>query len=153
MNMETRILVSDLSAAQRHAAVAEEWEHTRHHVDPFAEEELALRRERLERAETKEVQELELRRRVEQDRRAIREQAAREASKRFQSDRGGYRKRIETAQSSETHTASTRYGSQTDENAMFEVGVEPVSAFRDHPYRLYFNWPALREDRVTGKAD
>ena len=151
--METRILVSDLSYPQRHAAAAEEWEHTRHHVDRFTEEELALRRERLERAEAKEAQELELRRRVEQDRKAIREQAAREALKRFQSDRGGYRKRVESAQSIEPQTAKTPHGSQADDNAILEIGVAPVSAFRDHPYRLYFNWPALREDRVTGKAD
>jgi hypothetical protein len=150
MNMQTRILVSDLSSVH-HAALAGEWAQRHRGVDPLAAEELALRRERLERAEAIEAQELELRRRVEQDRRAVRDQLAREASKRFQSDRGGYRKRLDDPKSMQEVVKSVG-DVQSVAGVALERKLEPGSALKHHPYRLYFNWPALREDRVTGKV-
>lgn len=150
--METRIVVSDALEAQRSAVSVEEREPTRQRIRRFAERELALRRERLERAEAKETQELDLRRRYDQDRRAVRDQLPLEPTKTFKLDRGDYGGSIEDREPQAAARQSDA-GMRSREGAVFGLKVEPVSALKAHPYRLYFNWPALREDRVTGKAD
>ena len=150
--MQAKIFVSEGSETQRNAAVVEELEQTRQCIRCFAEQELVRRRERQERVEAKEAQELDLRRKLDQDRKAVREQLAREASRRFKVNRGEFKKKSPDSKPVQTEVAKSDRGAQPLQGSTLELKGEPVSTFKDHPYRLYFNWPALREDHITGKA-
>ena len=150
--MQAKIFVSEGSETQRNAAVVEELEQTRQCIRCFAEQELARRRERQERVEAKEAQELDLRRKLDQDRKAVREQLTREASRRFKVNRGEFRKKSPDSKPVPTEIAKSERRAQPPQGGTLEMKVEPVSALEDHPYRLYFNWPALREDHITGKV-
>ena len=151
--METNGFVSEVLDAQRTAVIAEELEQTRQRIRRFAEQELASRRERLERAETVETQELDLRRKYDQDRRAIREQGTREASKKTRLNGGDYKRSIEGSPPTQADAPKSQASPEPPQGTILEMKVQPILAFKDHPYRLYFNWPALREDRVTGEAE
>ena len=110
--MQAKIFVSERSETQRNAAVVEELEQTRQCIRCFAEQELARRRERQERAEAKEAQELDLRRKLDQDRKAVREQVAREASRRFKVNRGEFKKKGPDSKPVQTEVAKSDRGAQ-----------------------------------------
>lgn len=147
--MQAKILVSESSKTQRNAAVVGELGKTRECIRCFAEQELALRRERQERTEAKDAHGLELRRRLDQDRRAVREQLTREASRKFNVNGG---QKSEGSTPVQAEFAKSEGVSQPLPGRTLGPKPGPASTLEDHPYRLYFNWPALREDHVTGKA-
>src|SRR5262245_8324562 len=115
----------------------------------FQEQELALRRERQERAEGNVAQALVLRRRFDQDRKAIREPLAAEVPT-------DVRVSVVPHQRKQGQEGQTLSGTPAKAVCKPDVAAGSQSGAavgRDHPYRLFFNWPALREDHITGRAE
>ena len=112
-------------AALARKALEEELADKDRRILDFQQQELALRREKKALEEARQQQELELERRLEQERRSIHEQVLAAEAEKFKLKEAEYRKKIEDAQkANEELTRKLEQGSQQLQGEVLELDVE-----------------------------
>ena len=126
-------------AALQKKALEDELAEKERRIRDFQQQELALRKEKKALEEARQQQELDLERRLEQERRAIHEQVLSAEAEKFKLKEAEYRKKIEDAQrANEELTRKLEQGSQQLQGEVLELDVE-------HTLRLGFPQDRIEE--------
>ena len=116
---------AEKKAALHRKALEEELAEKERRIRDFQQQELALRRDKKALEEARRQQELELERRLEQERRAIHDQVLSAEAEKFKLKEAEYRKKIEDAQkANEELTRKLEQGSQQLQGEVLELDVE-----------------------------
>ena len=126
-------------AALQRKGLEEELADKERRIRDFQQQELALRKQKKALEEARQQQELDLERRLEQERRAIHEQVLNAEGEKFKLKEAEYRKKIEDAQkANEELTRKLEQGSQQLQGEVLELDVE-------HTLRLGFPHDRIEE--------